>query len=364
MTIEKIKEAMESLELSRQDYEELFINASDAIWIQDMMGNITLANKASEKLTGYPASELMGKNVDEFLTPEALVLAREVKSKLLSGEAMDERYEQQIIRKDGSEAIVQLATRLIVADGKPQAFQHMARDITEEKKLRDYLQFYLRECLKAQEEERKRLACELHDDTLQMILLICRHIDDLASKASDYLPQELRDEVEKLYELSEQTYQCLKRYAQALRPRILDDLGLLPALKWLAQELTDLADIKIQVETDAIPPLPSEIQLVLFRIAQEALRNIHRHSGASEASITLEYQKDKNKLKMTITDNGKGFELPKRLSDLAHQGKLGITGMMERAQLVSGKLELTSQIGKGTQIIVRTPTKLYSESND
>jgi signal transduction histidine kinase len=64
-----------------------------------------------------------------------------------------------------------------------------------------------------------------------MILLICRHIDDLASKASDYLPQELRDELEELYELSEQTYQRLRRYAQALRPRILDDLGLLPALK-------------------------------------------------------------------------------------------------------------------------------------
>jgi PAS domain S-box-containing protein len=354
---------MESLELSRQDYEELFINASDAIWIQDMMGNITLVNKASEKLTGYPTSELMGKNVNDFLTPEALVLAKEVKARLLSGEVMDERYEQQIIRKDGSEAIVQLATRLIVADGKPQAFQHMARDVTQEKRLREYLQFYLRICLRAQEEERQRLACELHDDTLQMILLLSRHIDDLASKASDYLPQELRDELENLYDLSQQTHQGLKRYAQALRPRILDDLGLLSALKWLAQELIDLTDIKVQVEADAIPPLPSEIQLVLFRIAQEAMRNIQRHSGASEASITLEYQEDENKLRMTITDNGKGFELPEQISDLARQGKLGITGMMERIQLVSGKLEVTSQIGKGTKIIVETLIKLYPEDD-
>jgi len=355
---------MESPQLSQQDYEDLVTNASDAIWIQDMAGNITLANKASEKLTGYPASKLVGKKVNKFLAPEALSLAREVKAKLLSGEVMDQRYEQRIVRKDGSEAIIQLATRLIVTDGKPQAFQHMARDITEEKQLRDYLQFYLRECLKAQEEERKRLACELHDDTLQMILLLSRRLDNLVSKVSHYLPQELKDELENLYDLSQQTYHGLKRYAQALRPRILDDLGLVPALKWLAQELSNLAEIEVQAKANDIPSLPPETQLVLFRIAQEALRNIHRHSGASEASITLEYREDEDKIRMTIADNGRGFEPPKRVSDFASQGKLGLTGMVERIQLVGGGLEVISQPGKGTRIVVRTPTKLHTENND
>jgi PAS domain S-box-containing protein len=354
---------MENLELSRQGYEELFINASDAIWIHDIAGNITLVNKASEKLTGYPVLELMGGNVNEFLSPKALVLAKEIKDRLLSGELIDQRYEQQIIRKDGFEAIIQLATRLIMADGKPQASENMARDVTEEKKLRDYLQFYLRECLKTQEEERKRLACELHDDTLQMILLISRRIDSLASEASDYLPQELRNECEKLYDLSQQTYQGLKHYAQALRPRILDDLALLPDFKWLAQELINLTGIEVQVETDATPPLPSETQLVLFRVAQEALRNIQRHSEASKASITLEYQEDEDEMRMTIVDNGKGFELPKYLSDFAYEGKLGLTGMIERIQLVGGELKVTSQVGKGTKIVVKTPTKLYPESD-
>ena len=357
----RTEEAMENLELSRQDYEELVINASDAIWIHDMRGNITLANKASEKVTGYHSSELIGKNIREFLTSEALASAKEVGIKLLSGEVMDQRYEQRLFKKDGSEAIIELATRLIVIDGKSQAFQNMGRDITEERKLQEYLQFYLRECLKAQEEERKRLACDLHDDTLQLILLISRSIDNLASKANDYLPQELRDEFEKLYELSQQTYEDLKRYAQALRPRILDDLGLVPALRWLAQELADLAKIKVQVETGTVPPLPPETQLVLFRVAQEALRNIQRHSEASEASITLECQEDN--LRMTIADNGRGLELPKRLSDFARQGKLGLAGMTERAQLIGGELEITSQIGKGTKVIVKAPARLYGEDN-
>jgi len=358
---DKLKEAMKNLNLSQKNYEELFANASDAICIHDIEGNIILANKACEKLTGYSVSELTNKNIREFLTPEALPLVRQVRDRLLRGEAMEHRYEQRLIRKDGSEAIIQLATRLIVSNGKPQAFQNMARDITEERRLQDNLQFYCRQVLQAQEEERKRLARELHDDASQQILLLTHGVDGLASKADRYLPQELRNELEKLYELSQQTYQGIKRYAQALRPSILDDLGLVPALKWLAEEIHNLSGIKIQVKTDAVPPLPPETQLVLFRIIQEALNNVHRHSGASEASIVVECHE--SEIRVAISDNGKGFNLPRQLSDFARQGKLGITGMAERAQLIGGELEVSSQVGKGTKIIVTAPKTLYTESH-
>ena len=356
----RLEEAMKNLELSQQNYEELFTNASDAIWIHDVEGNIILANKACEKLTGYSVSEFIGKNVREFLTPEALPLARQVRDRLLRGEAMEHRYEQRAIKKDGSEAIFQLSTRLIVSDGKPQAFQNMARDITEERRLQDNVQFYCRQVLQAQEEERKRLARELHDDASQQILLLAHGVDNLASKADNYLPQELRNELEKLYELSQQTYQGIKHYAQALRPGILDDLGLVPAIKWLAEEIHNLSGIEIQVKTDTIPPLPPETQLVLFRIIQEAINNVHRHSGASEASITVEYQEAE--VRVTISDNGKGFALPRQLSDFTGQGKLGITGMAERAQLISGELEVNSQEGKGTTVIVKAPIKSTTEN--
>jgi two-component system sensor histidine kinase DegS len=358
---ERLEKATKELESSRRNYEELFTNASDAIWIHDLEGDITLANEACEKLTGYSVSESIGKNIREFLTPEALALAREVKDKLLRGEAMEQRYEQRLIKKDGSEAIMQLATRVIFSDGKPQAFQNMARDVTEERKLRDNLEFYLRQVIRAQEEERKRLARELHDDTSQQILLLTHGVDNLASEADKYLPQELRNELDKLYELSKQSYQGIKRYAQALRPGILDDLGLVPAIKWLAQEVNNLGGIKVQVRIDAIPSLAPETQLVLFRIVQEALNNVHRHSRASEASVTMECQGAE--VRVIISDNGKGFELPPQLSDFAGQGKLGLSGMAERVRLVGGELEVSSQIGKGTKIIVKAPTKLYNQSS-
>jgi two-component system sensor histidine kinase DegS len=358
---ERLEKATKDLESSRRNYEELFTNASDAIWVHNLEGDITLANRACEKLTGYPIPELIGKNVLEFLTPETLSIARQVKDKLLRGEAMEHRYEQRLIKKDGSEAIVQLATRLIISDGKPQSFQNMARDITEQRKLQDNLQFYCRQVLQAQEEERKRLARELHDDTSQQILLLTHRVDNIASKAEHHLTKELRNELEQLYELSKQTYQGVKRYAQALRPGIMDDLGLVAAIKWLAEEINKLSGIEIQVKTDNIPLLPPETQLVLFRIVQESLNNIHRHSGASEASITVECQG--TEIKVTISDNGKGFKLPQQLSEFAGQGKLGLTGIEERARLIGGELEVSSQIGKGTTIIVKAPTKLYNQGD-
>lgn len=355
---QKLRKTVKDMKLARQNYEELFTNASDAIWVHNLEGNITLVNKACEKLSGYPVSELPGKNVLEFLTPETLSIARQVKDKLLRGETMEHRYEQRLIKKDGSEAIMQLTTRLIVSDGKPQAFHNMARDITEERRLQDNLQFYLRQVLQAQEEERKRLARELHDDASQQILLLTHGIDNIAYKAERYSSQQLRNELGKLYELSQQTYQNIKHYAQALRPSILDDLGLVAAIKWLAEEIHRLSGIEIQVKADIIPLLPPETQLVLFRIVQEALNNVQRHSGASQASITVECQE--TECRVTISDNGKGFKLPRQLSEFAGQGKLGLTGMAERVQLIGGELEVSSQEGKGTTIVVKVPTKLYA----
>jgi len=358
---DKIRKTVKDMKLARQDYEELFTNASDAIWVHSLDGAITLVNKTCEKLTGYPVSELPGKNVRDFLTPETLFIARQVKDKLLRGEMMEHRYEQRLIKKDGSEAIMQLTTRLIVSDGKPQAFHNMARDITEERRLQDNLEFYLRQVLQAQEEERKRLARELHDSTSQRILLLTHGIDNVTNKAERYSPPELKNELGRLYELSQQIYQNVKRYAQALRPSILDDLGLVSAIKWLAQETHNLSGIEIEVNTDILPPLSPEAQLVLFRIVQQALNNIYRHSEASEATVTMQRQGDE--IRVTITDDGKGFKLPQQLSEFASQGKLGLTGMAERVQLIGGKLEVNSQEGKGTTVIVTVPTELRASGS-
>ena len=99
--------------------------------------------------------------------------------------------------------------------------------------------------------------------------------------------------------------------------------------------------------------LPPETELVLFRIAQEALRNVWKHSGASKAWVTVEFGDDK--VILSIKDNGKGFELPERIGDLATVGKLGLAGMQERAQLIGGRLTIQSELGKGTTVTAEVP---------
>ena len=340
------------LRASETEYRELFENARHAIWIQDLEGNIIAANKAFAELTRYSQEELKGVKVWELLSEESPSLGREIEHGLLRGNALDQPYEQRLMRKDGTEAILKLTTSLIIRDGQPKGFQHIARDVTEEKRLEENLRFYLQQVTKAQEEERKRIARELHDDTAQALVVLSRQLDSFISAGQrpmqDIIP------LEKLREQIDSILEGVRRFSQDLRPSILDDLGLLPALEWLASDLTDHFGISIGVAVlGSERRFSSEAELLLFRIAQEALRNVWRHSEASRAWVTVEFNDGKTIL--TIRDNGKGFELPKRVSDLASAGKLGLAGMEERARLLGGRLTLQSELGRGTTVTVEVP---------
>lgn len=222
-----------------------------------------------------------------------------------------------------------------------------------EKKMRENLSFYLHQVTTAQEEERKRIARELHDDTTQELVALSRRLDKLItasqrlSKRDSTLLEEAQQDVDKILE-------GIRRFSRDLRPSILDDLGLLPALEWLASELASQFDVAIATAVVGVERRFSpEAELVMFRIAQEALRNTCRHAQASRAWVTVEYSDGKTVL--LISDNGKGFELPENLSDLASLGKLGLAGMEERARLLGGTMTLHSEPGKGTTVTVEVP---------
>ena len=350
------REVAEQLRVSEERYRELFENANDAIWVQDLAGNIVAANKASEKLLGYTLQELLQMNtvnVTGFLSDEGLDLAREIRRKLLEKQPVAQPYEQHIVRKDGTEATLMITTNLVTEDGKPVAFQHIGRDITEEKRMRENLSFYLQQVTMAQEEERKRIARELHDDTIQALIVLSRQLDDLACRASD-LSQDDKLLLEGLWQQTNSIMEGLRRLSQDLRPATLDRLGLLPALEWLASDVGKLSGLNVQVETDgAERRLAPEVELVLFRIVQEALRNVWRHSQATSAQVLVEFQDGKTMI--TVKDNGKGFQLQSPMGDLTKSGKLGLAGMKERARLLGGSLKVESEPGKGTTVIVEAP---------
>ncbi|MCJ7515554.1 MAG: PAS domain S-box protein, partial [Dehalococcoidia bacterium] len=350
---QKLRGISVALKTSQESYEELFTNASDAIWVHDLDGKIVIANRACKKVSGYLPEELIGKNVAGFMSRDALVVAREVRTKLMKGQAIDQRYDQRLIKKDRTVAIVELFTRLIRADGQPIGFQNIARDVTEERRLRDNLRLQIHKTLRAQEEERKRIARELHDDIAQSILLLSRQLDMLISKSDSKVPEDYILELEHIENMANNAYKSLQRYARDLRPSILDQMGLVAALNWLTEELGKELGIKISVKSGELPELPSEVELAMFRIAQETLNNIRKHAQASAVDITVKIIS--NNLKMSITDNGKGFSTSRLTGDLVKEGKLGVLGMEERARLIGGNLQIKSGPGKGTTVIARAP---------
>jgi len=341
-------------ELTEQNYRYLFDNASDAMWVQDMEGNIVGANMACEKLTGFTREELLSKNVREFVAGEFLEMAREVRRKLLSGEEIVQPYEQRLFRKDGTTGIMKMATSLVIIDGETKGFQHVARDVTEEKRMQENMRFYVQQITRAQEDERKRVARELHDESSPPLLLLIQRLDALTSVHRMRLPQRFKYDLEDIRTQAIEALEGLRRCAQDLRPRILDDLGLVAALEWMAENLAKDYGIDTKVEVAGVEKdLPDESQLLLFRIAQEALSNIRRHANASGAWIRMEFHDDK--LFLIVKDNGRGFEIPQRIGDLASVGKLGLAGMQERVRLFGGQLEIQSEPRQGTTVTVEVP---------
>jgi len=167
------------------------------------------------------------------------------------------------------------------------------------------------------------------------------------------MPLEVKGRLEELRDQSDTILEGVRRFSRALRPPVLDDLGLLPALKWLAMALEEhgmAANITVLGEQRR---LPDGAELALFRIAQEALNNVRKHSGASAVELTVDFRD--SGLVMTIADNGTGFETPGSTSDLAECGKLGIMGMQERTRLLGGTLSVHSQPGVGTTVMVTVP---------
>ncbi len=350
------RESAEQLRASEERYRELFESANDAIWVHDLAGNIVAANKASEQLLGYTLQELLrmkAVNVTAFLSDEGLELAREIRRKLLEKQPVAQPYEQHIIRKDGTEAILMMTTNLVADKGEPVAFQHIGRDITEEKRMRENLRYYLQQVTMAQEEERRRIARELHDDTIQALIVLSRQLDDLACRAKDQSKED-KLQLEELWQQTNSIMEGLRRLSQDLRPATLDRLGLLPALEWLASDIGKHSGIMIEVKKQgAERRVVPEAELVLFRIVQEALNNVWRHSQATSAEVIVDF--DDSRTRMTVKDNGKGFLIQNAMGDLTKDGRLGLAGMRERARLLGGSLELESEPGNGTTVTIEAP---------
>ena len=224
----------------------------------------------------------------------------------------------------------------------------------ENARLYERMRFYARQITRAQEDERKRVARELHDETVQMLIALSRRLEGLAA-LPEPLPEAAVERLAALQELIGTTLTGVRRFIRDLRPSTLDHLGLVATIEGLTDDLSDDGIETELVVVGEARRLQPEEELVLFRIIQEALSNIRRHSKASHAMVQIGFHLDRVQVK--VHDDGIGFDAPARMDGLVSTGKLGLIGMYERARMLGGTLTVQSRSGVSTVIIVDVPTQ-------
>lgn len=231
---------------------------------------------------------------------------------------------------------------------------HYAQLFEQSLLMQDQLRHLSRQLLVAHEDERKRISRELHDEIVQTLVGINVHLAALMMRAPSNL-KDLRKHIGRTQRLVEKSVEIVHRFARELRPNVLDDLGLIPALNSYIKEFSKRTGLSVRIKTVAeVEELDGDQRTVLYRIAQSALTNVHKHARATVATVTIRQLSDA--IRMEIHDNGISFQVDKVL-DARRYKRLGLLGSRERVEMIGGKFGILSAPGKGTTISAEIPIK-------
>ena len=218
--------------------------------------------------------------------------------------------------------------------------------------MQERLRHLSRQLLLTQEEERKRISRELHDEIVQTLVGINVHLASLTVVGFFNL-KDLRKKITRTQRLVEKSVDIVHRFARELRPTVLDDLGLIPALQSFIKNFTKETKIRVHFTAFAgVEQLNGTQRTVLYRVAQSALANVHKHAHASDVKVSI--QKLRDAIRLEIHDNGKSFDLERVLFAKRHK-RLGLLGSRERVEMIGGKFGVESAPGQGTAISAEIP---------
>lgn len=333
---------------SEARYRSLFNSAGDAILVFNEVGTVLEANAAAGELLDRPAASLRGETLSALVgTKNAAELRR-------MGAVQDIVSDDLQVVVDGREARwVAPVCGVLAGPAGTTVVQALLRDVTERRIQQLGMESYARHIVQAQEEERRRISREIHDNSLQAVVLLCRRLDALEATSGDLSPP-IRETLSGARQSAETIGDDLRRLSRDLRPSILDDLGLWPAVRWLVSELERRSTVRGKVLLlGSERRLSSDVELCLFRIAQEGLFNVERHAEASTVEVTLAYQE--HRARLTIHDNGRGLPPGQALPASFSGGHLGLLGIQERARLLGGNVRVVSRPGQGTRLRVTLP---------
>jgi len=347
------RHAQEALALREAYLRSMLDNFPYLVWFKDNNGKFQIVNRPFATAAGQKnPADLVGRDDFAFWPHELSAQYREDDFEVMRTR-QQKLVEEEIVDRGESRWFETFKSPVYDAAGKVIGTTGVAHDITQRRQLQEE-QRRSREQLRAlaahvesvREQERVRIAREIHDELGQS--LTCMGMDlAFLDKLVDPNNKEAGARIAALVELVRDTIRCVRRISSELRPSILDDLGLGAAIEWVARDFETRTLIPCTVQVPEEVSLPSELATPLFRICQEALTNVARHANATRVSISLDFSVDH--VSLAVHDDGRGITQ----EEIQRNGSLGLLGMKERVAMLGGTLEVQGQEGQGTTLTAR-----------
>jgi PAS domain S-box-containing protein len=352
----ELERVMAERALSEQEERNRLVlsNIKDyAIFVLDPGGNVTSWDSGAERVHAFKANQILGRHFSRFYTQDE-VERRKPQMDMQIASAED-RVESEgwRVRADGSRFWANvILSSLRDENGSLRGFICVTRDITDRKRAEEELRKLSIRLMNLQDQERRRIARELHDSEGQNLSLLLMSLSKL-KRTCDNLGDDARTLLTESIEMANECLRDVRTLSYLLHPPLLDEFGLISALQWYVEGFSERSGIAVNLDVPpALNRLPAEMETSLFRLVQEGLTNIHRHSGSQTADISL--MCDGDGLRLKIEDHGKGMS-PAEVSGKNGNGAgVGLASMRERVRELGGALEISSQAGR-TQINVRLP---------
>lgn len=353
----------ESLKESEEKYRLLIENQTDLVVKVDLEGRFLFVSESYCKTFGKTQEELLGNKFLPLVHPDDRETTMKEMEKLYS-HPYSCYVEQRALTANGWRWFSWVDTMVFDENGKPIAIIGVGRDITDKKlaeialkesqvelkRSEEMLRLLTQKLQEIREEERTRIAMELHDELGQVLTAIKIDLNSLIKKPP--FKKEIPQRIAPVISLVENTINTVRKISTELRPVILDRLGLIPAIEWQIEEIRKRLGIKALTNfPEEIKGLTKEQEIVIFRTFQELSTNIARHSKATEVAVSVAV--DEEKFMMIVRDNGIGFTA----ESISYNGGFGLLGMKERIKSVGGVLEIQSKLNYGTEIRIFIPLK-------
>lgn len=355
--IDERKKSEEALKVSEIKYRELVQNANSIILKFDREGKITFFNEYAQRFFGFKEKEILGLNILGTIVPWKGSRGVDYRAMIVDFLKHPEKYEtneNENTRRNGDRVWIAWTNKLVLGEnGKTNEILSIGNDITERKKARQHIHFLTHQLIKAQENERLKISRDLHDNIAQDLSTLKIGLETLFS---DQTP-ELRKKIKSLSNILHRSIASVRNMSYDLRPPELDQLGLVTTLFLYCEEFSESTGIYIDFGAAGMEGVDFhyDVEINMYRLVQEALNNIKKHSGATMARIRLVASSPN--IVIRIEDNGIGFDIEKRKKAAIDEKRMGLKSMEERVALLEGDIRIQSRPNKGVTIRIEMPMK-------